>query len=127
MIPGARLVEGAIASLPTQARLEQENRDLRAQIALLTAENKELKSQLAALQPQSAVDAQAAKILKTFFESDGPLSAERIAQHLQIVRSVVKYHFDQLEARKFIRLCTVHEEYCIEPAGREFIVKNGLA
>jgi len=121
------LIDEILAGLPENARLRTQLSELRAQIAVLERENEELKAQIQKIQPSVGIDPDAAKILKIFFEHGETLTAEQIAQHIGSKVSVVQYHFDKLCERKFLRWTTAWGGYDIQPAGREFIVKNGLA
>ena len=126
-IPGARVIEDIIAALPTNSRLSIQVRELGEQMDALKKENEHLKAELAALQPASGVEADTAKILKAFFEHGDSLTAEELAQQFQMKMGVVQYHFDKLAKRGFLRQVTVYGGYDILPAGRDFIVKNGMA
>ena len=93
----------------------------------LKKENEDLKAQLAALQPAQGIEADAGKILKEFFDDCDTLTTEQVAQRFQMKVSVVQYHFDKLSERDFLRPSTIYGGYDIQPAGREFIIKNGMA
>ena len=131
-IPGARLLEEIIAGLPTNSRQAIQLRVLAAQISALTKENQELKAQLAALQPQHGLAAEAVKILKLFFDSGSELSPQQVAYHLNMKQGVVDHYFDILYESDFIiqsRIGVMDDPggYSLQPKGRAFVVKHGLA
>lgn len=122
-----KIIDEMIAGLPTNSAQRLELEKLRLKSANDDARIKELEAKLAALQPAHGVEADAAKILKAFFDHGDVLTAEQIAERFGMKVNVVQYHFDKLAARKFLRCATIYGGYDIEPAGREFIVQNGMA
>lgn len=132
IIPGAKLIEQGLAALPSQARLEVENRELRLKLALSEKKIAELEAQIAILQPPTGIAADAGKILKLFFDSRAELSAKSAARQLGLNPSVVDHYFDELQRLDFIqqsRAGMTHDSclYAITSKGRAFIVKQGMA
>jgi hypothetical protein len=95
-IPGTRLVEDVLKALPTQARLESENRELRAKVEELTAKVAVLQAQLKAAQPPEGIEPDALKVLKVLFEHNHSLVAQTFEDILGMKPGVSTYHCDNL-------------------------------
>ena len=126
-IPGLKVLDEMIAGLPTNSAQRLELAKLRSEIEVKDRKIAELEAKLADLEPKRGVEVDAAKVLKIFFEQDDRLTTEQIAECLVLKKSVVQYHFDKLSEMGFIRCTSVWGGYDLQPAGREFVVKNGLA
>ncbi len=132
-IPGSRLIEEILAGLPTNSRQAIQLREFAAQVESLNRENESLKAQIAALLPKHEMQADTAKVLKYYFETDGRISGEQIAAKFDFKGSVAKYHLGVLQEKGFISVAgmVIHEGYpiyyIITQEGRDFIVKNGMA
>ena len=101
IIPGAKLIEQGLAALPSQARLEVENRELRAEIAVLKKENAELKTQVAALQPPTDVSVDAVKLLQILFRAQNPMMDFEIVSASGMEKGFVIHHLRSLQKLNF--------------------------
>jgi hypothetical protein len=126
-IPGTRLVEDVLKALPTQARLESENRELRLQVADLTAKIEVLQAQLKAAQPVEGMEPDALKVLKILFEHNHALVSATFEEALSMKSAVVIYHCDNLCKLGLVRKTASYGAYEIQPAGRTFLIKGGFA
>jgi DNA-binding CsgD family transcriptional regulator len=131
IIPGAKLIEQGLAALPSQARLEVENRELRSKLALAEKEIAELKAQVASLQPAHGIDAEAGQVLKQFAEHGPEISADQVAYITGIGRPRVIHHFGTLRKLGFIRqsraiMSSAAPPYRITHEGSSFLMEHGM-
>ena len=131
-IPGLKVLDEIIAGLPTNSAQRLELAKLRSEIEVKDGKIKELEAKLAALEPKHGMDTDTVRVLKVFFEEDRDLSAEEISAILDMKKSVVSYHIDELRRMKFAmpsRAITSHSPatYVIYPEGRAFLIKHKIA
>ena len=131
IIPGARLIEQGLAALPSQARLEVENRELRAKIAELEFQVKERDSKILKLSPPTGVDIEATQVLIHLSKGGGELTCYQISATSGIGLERVKRHLGYLRKLKFARWALAKSDdsdppHSITDEGADFLYKNGL-
>src|ERR1700683_439 len=109
--------------LELETRQLQTEADYREKIAKITASNAKPKDQLEPL---------TAQVLKFFFQQSRTVTGAQIAQYFRLMHGVADHHIDILLANRFITptpggTTSASCGFEIEPAGRSYIVRNGLA
>jgi DNA-binding CsgD family transcriptional regulator len=131
IIPGAKFIEQGLAALPSHARLEVENRDLRSKLELAEKKIAELEAKVVSLQPTHGVHVEAGQVLKQFAEHGPELSADQVADIAGISRARVIHHFGSLRKFGFIRqsramMSSAEPPHRITHEGSSFLMEHGL-
>lgn len=131
IIPGAKLIEQGLAALPSQARLEVENRELRSKLSGAEKMIAELEAKVASLQPPKGIDAEAGLVLKKFAEHGPELSADQVAHITGVNRARVIHHFGSLRQLGFIRqsrarMSSTEPPHRITHEGSSFLMEHGM-
>jgi len=126
-IPGARLIEEIIASLPTNSKQAIDLRDLASQIEVLKKENEDLKAQLAKTKKPDEISAQAVKILKILFDDGSVIYLDDLIKRAKLKKGIVIHHLGTLAKLNYIRLGNDMigiQHYRISHDGSTFLMQN---
>ena len=119
-----------------QAKIHEDNIELRTQNAELKQKNEELQQDL--IQAKQAKEPSASesdlaeletKILVLIANSPKKLSREMVANHFGLSKAKGDYYFDQLSNREFIRLSHVQRDgafFRATSVGREYLASRDL-
>ena len=129
MIPGVKLIDDILKSLPENARLREQLGELRAQIEVLQTENDQLKTKVDQLTPKAdQLDPKALQILKFYFDESEDIAAEYIAGRFGVTMGVAEYHIDTLRERELITLVGVAPAiHAINSNGRKYVMQHNVA
>lgn len=125
---------------------ESENQDFKAQLQNLKNENKELKNKIETYDKSThdnLLDEESVTVLKLLFSRDN-LTAEQIAQSLNVALQIAKFHLEELKTMGMIRSHTVYREvsrqgafgtvhgrqgysaWSLDQRGRKYLIENKL-
>jgi DNA-binding MarR family transcriptional regulator len=108
-----------------------ENAVLRERVRILEQENASLRTQLPRHET-NGLDQETCRVLTYFFRAEGDARDVGIAARaLQMEKSIMKYHLDQLKEASFAtctggNYVTHHVYWSLTPAGRKYAVANKL-